>query len=365
MDQQHLNDRQFAFLIYSGTVGNMLFITIYVIQNAGRATYVAAFLGSCVTALFMLWTIYLGKFMPKKSMFDIIKTYYGKMVSSILIMIYSLFHIFTGALILRLSMTIFVKVQLLHLTPLWLITLMPVIAIAIFLFTNSFNLFARWNVILQVVATSVYFVGIVVGMVIKFDVNNLKPVFHVDASDFLLGFYLLLGATNETVLKSFSIMGLLKNYKVARKGLIKGAILYIPIISTSLFFAIGIMGQEVARDSTFAIVNLANQVGLGKFIQGLEIFHILPFLSLIYIHLGHNAYSSFLSACSLSHNKKFRLIMIGIICIGIYAIAISITSFNVAMVYMKTTITYVVVPFSLLILIMASIAVIMRKRKKQ
>ncbi|MCG8481842.1 MAG: spore germination protein [Clostridia bacterium] len=365
INEDKITDRQLAYLIYSGAVTNMLFMVHFVFLSAGRATFIATMLGGLITALLLLWVISLGNLMPGKSIFDMITSVYGKVFSNFLIIVYSLFHIVTAALMLRLSVSLFIKIFILHLTPLWLIALMPVIMIGIFLYTDGIGTFAKWNLIIMVVATMIYFVGIMIGMATKFDIDKILPIFHVEWSDFLYGIFLMASVLSETVIKSFCIVGAIRDYKKSYKGLFKGVCLYIPITSTAVFFALGIMGLGVARGSAFAVFDLAHEIGVGEFIQGLEIFHILPFVSLIYMGLGYKAYCSLLGILTISKNKKHRLIYVLLICIGIYIITLSISSFNVAMLYMQRFISYTVFPFCLFFLILATIAVIINKFKSR
>lgn len=365
INEDKITDRQLAYLIYAGAVTNMLFMAHFVIRSAGRAAFIATFLGGVITAVLLFWVMYLAKSMPGKSILDMIKSVYGKVISYILIIIYSVFHIVTASIMLRLSVSLFVKIFILHLTPLWLISLMLVTVIGIFLYTDGIGTFARWNLIIMVVATMIYFVGMMIGMATKFDINNILPIFHVEKTDFLYGTFLMGSALSETVIKSFCIIGAIKDYKKSYKSVLKATCLFIPITTTALFFSLGIMGLGVAKGSAYAVFDLAHEIGVGEFIQGLEIFHILPFVSLIYMGLGYKAYCSLLGVLTISKNKKHRLVYILLICISIYVITLNISSFNIAMMYMVKFISYAVLPFCLFFLILATIAVMINKSKKK
>ncbi len=365
MKQNSIPARELGFLIHSGAAGSFLFMTYYIINSAGRSSYIATLCGSLVTAVFLFWLIQIANKMSGLSLIQILYNTYGKIVSTGLILLYSLFHIVTASFILRLSLTLFVKTILLPHFPLWLIALLPILIIGAFLYMDNFSIFSQWNLILIVVTLLAYFGGMIIGVVTKFDFDNLKPVFHVKLYDFAYGAFLMTSVTSETVIKAFSIIGMIKSKKSTYRGYYIGCILFIPLMSLSLFFALSIMGLGVAKNSIFSVIDLAQEIGAETYIQGFEIFHLIPFLSLIYINVGYKSYCSLLGITTLSKNKKLKKIFVLVICGSIYTLTLLMPSFNKAMVYLNYIVNYITIPLCLFFLILATIAVVIQKRRKK
>ncbi|QUI24678.1 GerAB/ArcD/ProY family transporter [Vallitalea pronyensis] len=367
MNQQKLSVRQVVSLIYTGTISNIIFLLFFAINRAGRASYIAAILGGLVTALLLFLVIYLTNKFPGKSLLDLLKMGYGQGIASFFIILYSLFHIITAALMLRLSISVFVKTFLLHMTPLWLLELIPIVIIGLFLYTGNIFIFASWNVLIVVIAFAAYALGTSIGIAVKFNINHLFPIFHVKLWDFLYGAFLLAAGMMETVIHSFSVVGFINDKKTSYKAYWYGTIMFITVVSSTLFVSLGILGLGIESKRVFSVVNLAQEIGIGRFIQGFEVFYLVPFLSLIYNNIGYKAYCSLIGIFTVANHRKHRLIYTIMICTSIYALVLNIPSFNVGIVYVKNFAIYIIVPFCILYLILAGIAIILirHKRKKE
>ncbi len=364
MKKDKLTIREFVCLIQFGAEGNLVFLFYLIIQHAGRASYIATAVGGGVTALFLYWTIYLAKQVQGQSLLDMIKTAYGNKLSGVINIMYSIFQVLTAAFALRLFTSIFAKVFILPITPLWILEIIPILIIAFFLFTGNIVLLARWGLVLLFVSLVLFAAAISVGLLTKFNLSHLVPVFHMDVSDLLLAVYCAICGFLETILKSFTIVGFIKNYKTSYKIVVYSFILYTVILCGTLLISLGIVGTNVEKSRAFTVMSMAQEIGISRFIQGMEIFFIIPFLSLTYISVAYNAFCSLLGVTSISKNKILRHVSILLICTGIYLGALSISSVVAGIVIIRNILFYFIIPFCLLILILASFAVSKIKHNK-
>ncbi len=363
METNKLSIRLYVLLLFEGTLGGLMSLIYYTSNSAGRASYVAAVIGGIVTAGFSLWVIFLAKKVPGYSILDMIKKACNRWLSIPLNLIYCLYHIIISAFLLKITVSVFVKITLLHLTPLWILELIPILLVAFFLLTGDFIVYARWNILLTFASLTLYFMGLIVGMS-SFEVENLLPVFHVNLSDFILGCYIMLCIMTETVIKSFSYVGLLKDLSKPVKTVAYSFSLYTPIISGVSIMTFGIMGLGVEKSRVISSVNLSQDIGISKFIQGLEIFFMITFLTVIYSNIGLNAFCSLAGLITIKNNNKVKWIGALFICTSIYVLTRFLPSLTNTLTMVKNIYLYTIIPISVLFLFIATLSVIKIKQTK-
>lgn len=360
--QEHikLTREQVIFLCFLGVIGNIVYIHTWIDDFTDRAAWVAAFSGVMLLIPLAIWIFYLGKFYPQGTIFDILESGLGKIASKTLRLVFILVNI--AVAVAQLNMfTQMLNVFFLQYTPAWVIML--VLTMIGVLFANGgIQSFGRLAVILGVLGILNFFAAFIFAFPNFVHLEYIVPVFDTSLIGFIKGTVFVTGGTAECLLLLMIIVSYVpdpgKHYMWAVKGIALSAV----VLSSAILIIIALMSPELAKRIAFGGVNAARLIQVGTFIQGLEIFILASYQFIAIGKITSTMYCSWISGTKIITGKKpfLQLVIIALI---ILIPSVWLTSYNKAYFLAVALGSYIILPFSLVILLLASISVVIINKR--
>lgn len=361
MKYDRFTREQIVFLIFASGCSNMAFNFIWAVYLAGRSGWVAIALGILLTVPFALAMLKLSKKYPGNNIFDIIKVSFGKVVYIIIIIINSAVNIVSGVTILNyLSGT--VKVYFLQLTPVWVIMLCAVISAILFV-NNKILLIGRTVELLTIWYIINYFTGFSLGFVREFQIENIFPIFDTNLLSFVKAVFFSFASASEILLLILVMMEHMPQTEGNRGSIIKGIGLWTFILPLAVFIMQGISGTQLLMRTSSVGVEISRAIHFGDFFRGLELFILATYMLITTIRLTLYLYCTWIPVRKL-FKEKYSFIILLIIALMIMVPAIRLNSYNAAFFISIFMDYYVILPFTLIVLLIAFLGSYIKNKKK-
>lgn len=355
-----LTREQVFFVTFLGILGNIVYIHTWIDDAADRAAWISIFLGIVFIIPFALWILYLGKLNPRKTIFEMLQTGIGKYPTKFFIFIYMLINIAVATTQLNMF-TQMLKSFFLVNTPSAVIML--ILLFLCILFTKKeFIIYARLVEVLAAVALMDYFTSYTFALMGLFHTKYVFPIFVVSPVNILKSALFISGNASELLLLLIIIIPYIqepiRHYKWVLSGIISSGIVF----SLAVFIINGIMSPEIAKTIAYGGVNVAFLIQIGDYIRGLE---VLVFGTYQFIAIGKVSACIY---CMWTSSKKLftpRAPNFQIYLCGLFLLipSIGINSYNNSYFIAVFLSNYVTLPFSILLLLLATICTLINNVK--
>ncbi|AOY77916.1 GerAB/ArcD/ProY family transporter [Clostridium formicaceticum] len=352
-----LTKEQIIFLCFIGVIGNVVYSHTWIDDYADRAAWVASLLGALFTIPFAVWIFYLGKFYPGNTIFDILERGLGKFLAKFLSILFIFINIAVAVAHLNMF-TQMLNVFFLQFTPVWATMLLLVFLGVIFSY-GGIQSFARLAEILAVLGVLNYFAAFVFAFPKFFKIEYVVPIFNMPFAGFLKGTLFIIGAAAECLLILMILVRFVPDPAKHCMWVVKGIALSAVVISSAIFVIIGVMSPELAKGVAFGGVNAARIIKIGDFLQGLEIFIFASYQIIAVGKVTLSMYCAWTSAKKI-YNKKPLLLLV-ITALMIFIPSVGLSSYNKAYFLAVMLANYVILPFSVFVLLLASISIFRTK----
>ncbi len=354
--RQKISQRQVFYFLFSTAAGTIAYLHSVVIALAGRGAWIAEMVGIWSLLPLALWTLYLGRMAPGRTIMEILELVAGKIIGRAVGALYVLVSIAVTGLVLRLITSI-VGVFLLPDTPGLVITL-SLLALTTLIAAEGIEVQGRMGEILVVILLGIFFVAVNLAFTTQFRLDYFFPLFDRGAGQFAQSAYLSAGLAAEANLFLLVMVAAFPQpadayWAVARSFLWDGLLLGLAAMSI-----IGVFGAEEAARVAFGGVNMALDIQLG-FLQGLEIFFIMVYILVGILTVIAHTYSAWMTAASICNNWRPHMLLAGTAVITAL-LTTRLVSYNEACFFSVLLARYVILPLIALILLLTSIGVLLR-----
>lgn len=350
---------QIVFITFASGCSNMAYNFIWAVYLAGRSGWVALCIGINLTIPFVIAMLYLSKRYPECNIFDIININFGKPLYIIIVIINAIINIVCGVTILN-FLTGAVKVYFLQLTPVWVIMLFAVIMAFLFA-NNKILLFGRTIELLTIWYVLNYFAGFSLGFVKEFQFNNIYPIFDTTLLKFGEAVVFSLGSASEILLFSAVMVGHLPQTDGNRRSIIKGIMLWSFILPLAAVIMIGISGSELLLRTGLVGIEISRAIYFGDFFRGLELFILSTYQLISILKLSIYLYCTWIPLKKLL-KEKYSFIVLLLISLIMIIPSIRLNSYNKAFFTSLFMDYYIILPFVLIVLIIAFLGIYIKKK---
>lgn len=360
--KQFVSLNQAAFLLAGATYGGLIYMFPEIISRAGRAAWLAIAACSIPIIILVLWMLFLTKFYPGKTIFEILQTVAGKLAGGALEIIFVLMTIIISALNLR-QFASMIKVYFLHVAPV-IFPIFLTLATAAAIASKGLEPLARTTLILIIITIFIAFGGLSPGIINLYDWSNIFPIFDRDLFLIIDGGYLALGLISETLLFLMVLVAFyprpIQKYLPLTMRIVAGSVI---IPSAFTFYLAGLISPEEISRVLFVGVQVAQAVHVGKFLHGLEVFILIAYECAVIIKLAINIHAGKVVGSHLLGGKYPKIIFSAIV-VAIFFLCLMVSSINEANYYYSLIARFVLPPFILTVLILTSIGVLIKGKKE-
>jgi len=351
---------QIAFLTYASACGNLVYTFSWVTNVTGRPFWIAVLLGVLANIPFAVWIMYLGQLYQGDTIFDILEKVLGKFFSKILIILYIILNSIIAACLLNMF-TGSVKTFFLFYTPSWIIMLFIVFICAMFV-NSEIQVLGRFVEILVVVYTINYFIGFSFSFFKDFKIQKILPIFDTTFIGFAKGFLISAGSTAECLFFLMVLVGSVSEPYKNSKSVVKALAYWSAVLSSAILIMSGVMSPELLSRVAGAGISVSKVIQVGEFIRGLEILILITYQLLTIAKVSLYIYSSWVSARILFNSRKslLQLILVSLI---VFLLSAWINSFNTGYFLSVFLGSYILLPFSVIILLLAALGTLLQKSR--
>ncbi|NLD48064.1 MAG: GerAB/ArcD/ProY family transporter [Clostridiaceae bacterium] len=356
-----LTREQIYFFTYLGIIGNIVYTHTWIDNDANRSAWVATFIGILLLIPFVLWTLYLGKFSPESTIFDIIRDSIGKFPSCILCFIFIAINICVAATQLTMF-TEMLKVFVLQNTP--PIVIIAIMIIIAFIVVNSdITVIGRLVEILTVIALLNYFSSFAFAFPKMINIKYIFPIFDTSLLGVINGIAFTTGTTSELLLILMMIVCNIPEPFKHRNWVISGIFSSAVVFSLAILIIMAMLSPELAKRIAFGGVNSARLITLGSSITGLEIFVIGTYQIIALGKTIMSMYCCWISFKRIFGERKTRL-QLALAALVLAIPSILLKSYNSSYFIAVFLGRFIILPFLISVLILASIGIKIMKKKK-
>lgn len=348
-----LTHGQTVFFVYGSAAGNIVYTFTWVTFVVGRPFWLATLLGVLFNVPFAIWILFLGSYKKDGTIFDILQDGLGKIVSKFVIFIYLAINIASSVCMLNMF-TGTVKVYFLHLTPSYVIMFFIVFICAIFVDSGIQN-FGKLIEILAALFMVNYFIGFALSFVNLFDIKNIVPIFDTSYSQFFKGVMITAGSNAECLLLLMVTVESIPQTSKHYLSVVKGLLFWSILLPFAILIMEGDVGQELLSRVAQAGITVGSTIQIGDFVRGLEIPILITYQFFAVVKTMMFLYCCLVSAKKFLNVKKGRLLIIPVALL-ILIPSIWMNSFNTGYFLAVFLGSYVILPFSVLVLLLASVS---------
>jgi len=350
---------QFVGFTFIGIIGNVVYVHTMIDVLVDRAAWLAGLLGISLLFPFVLWILYIAKTFPGGTLFDILEKGVGKFLCFLISIVYILINISIAATHLNMF-TQMLNVFFLPNTPTYIIMLF-LILIAVLIVKSEITTIGRLVEILVLMALTFY-VSCFLFSFKELHFKYIYPIFDTSFLEFVEGCIFITGVTSEYLLLLMVLVGFIPAPHTCYKWAIVGIYSSAVIFSLATLIIIAMLSPELAARIAFGGVNAAKRIQIGRFIQGLELFVYVTYQFIAIGKVCLCLYCAWASAKKIFKCKKER-VLIFIMAMLIFIPSLWLNSYNKAY-FLAVKLSYIILPFSILVLILASISSAVIKNKK-
>lgn len=349
-----LTREQVVFLIFIGALGNIVFSHTWIDDEADRAAWVAAFSGILLVIPLAVWILFLGKKQPDRNVFDILEASLGRIPCAAVCILYIFLNI--GLAVAMLNMfTQLLKSFFILFTPAWVTMLFLVFMSAMFV-NGGLKSFARTAELLTALGILNYFVSFVPAFPGFVHLEYIWPIFDTTLSGFIKGALFMTGAAGECLLFLMAILAYIPNASKRYMWVAFSIGTCAFVFSSAILVIQAMMGPELAKRIAFGGVNAAKIIQVGDFLRGLEVF---IFGTYQFLAIGKTTiclYCAWTAGKKMLHGWKPGIQLLVLACI-ILGASLWLNSYNEAYRLAVLLDGYVILPFSLFVLLLTSAGV--------
>jgi spore germination protein KB len=341
---------QVLSLIALGSYGTAVFFLSEIIYVSGRTAWITPVFLELFILPCILLIMYISKDYEGLTIFEIIELITGKFISKLLCLIYIGINIIISIFNLALSTNI-TRSYMLHVTPLW-IPLILTLIVATLIAGSGIEVIGRMCALLMPILISCFIIFLLIGYN-NFDISNLRPFLDKGIMNVGNSFYLLNSLLSEVLLLLFIITAAIREKKQIIKHTFKYSFLLFIIIPMFIFVSyIGILSYEVVSKTAFGGLNVSMFAGVERYIQGTEVFVLIVILFMSILKLSTCLYCTGISFNQIFNNKiKNQYYIICFFSIIIFVSVFFFTNFNYVYKINLLFFQYIVIPFSLFIIL--------------
>lgn len=355
-----LTHGQTTFFVYGSAAGNIVYTFTWVTYVVGRPFWIATLIGVLVNIPFAVWILFLGSYKKNGTIFDILQDGMGKIVSKVVILIYLAINIASSACMLNMFAGT-VRVYFLHHTPSFIIMFLIVLMSAIFVDSGLQN-FGKLIEILATLFMVNYFLGFALSFVNLFDIKNIVPVFDTSYSQFFKGVMITAGSNAECLLLLMVTVESTPQTSKHYLSIVKGLFSWSVVLSFAIFIMEGDVSQELLSRVAQAGITVGSIIQIGDFVRGLEIPILITYQFFAFVKTMIFLYCCLVSVKKFINVKKGRLLIIPVALLVLIP-SVWINSFNSGYFLAVFLGSYVILPFSVLVLLLASISTAIIKQR--
>ena len=355
-----LTREQVLFISFMGVIGNIVYLHTWIDDATDRSAWLASMVGIIIIIPFAVWILYLGKFLENGTILNIIEAGIGKLAASIFYISYFLINIMIGSTHLCMF-TSMISSFFLPATP-PVIIMAFLVLIGFLLSSGKLQNLARFVEILAVAGLINYFLTFILSFPKDFNIEYVYPIFDTTFWGFIKGSFFIAGTAAETLMILIIFVRHIPTPEKHLRWVIKGIVVASIIFPLAIMIIIAMMSPELAKRIAYGGVNAARLINLGKFLRGLEVFILIAYQVMaigkvtISLYCAWTAIKDFL-------NNKIQKILLYITSIIILAVSVQIGSYSKAYSIGVFAASYIILPFSLLTIVAASLCVKYRKNK--
>jgi spore germination protein len=352
--KEEITHGQTACLTYASAAGNIVYTFTFITNVSGRSFWVAVLIGVLLNIPLAAWILYLSKHMQGGTIFDILQMGLGKIISKFIIIIYVFINIAVAACMLNL-ITGAVKVFFLPHTPSLVITSVIVLLCAIFA-NSGIQTFGKLIQILSVLFTLNYFMGFSLSFYKTFKIEYVFPVFDTSLLQFTKGIIITAGTISECLLFLMAAISSVPQTKKQNLSVYKGLAVWSLVLSFAIIIMEGDIGNELLAYVGQAGIAVARVLEIKTFIRGVEIL-----LLMTYQYIAIEKTIIYIYICQVSLKKLFNVnkgrFLLIIAALLILAAAVYINSLNIGYYLAVFLGSYVILPFIVIVLLLASLSI--------
>jgi len=352
---------QVILLSFISIIGNIAYIYTWMDEDTGRASWLASFAGILLIIPFSVWIFHVGESYPEGTIFDILETGLGKFVNIFISLIYIFINIAVAVAHLNMF-TEMLKVFFLQYTPPWVIMACMILMGVLFL-SGKIQSFARLVEILAVLGTINYFMSFMLIFPSNFHLEYIIPVFDTSLYGFIKGVVFMAGGASECLLLLMVIIRFIPDPARHFTWIVKGIVSSAIIFAAAVLIITAMMSPELAKRIAFGGVNAARLIHIGEFIQGLELFVFATYQFIAICKITMYMYCAWTASKKIFNNKK-PLLHLFITSIMIFLPSVWLNSYNKAYYLAVFLAEYIILPFLILILLLASISIMIKNNRR-
>lgn len=345
---------QIIYLTFASGCSIMGFNGTWVAYLAGRSGWVASIIGIILTIPFIIFILYLSNNYPEHNVFEIINISFGKPAYIIIVAINAIINITLGIIDLN-FFTEMIKTYFLQMTPAWVIMLLVIIMAFLFV-NNKIMLFGRAVELLTIWYIINYFTGFSFGLIKEFDFKNIYPIFDISILKFGGAVFFAFASASTIILFALVMVEHMPQTDDNRKSIIKGIGFWAFIFSLAVFIMQGISGAELLGKVSYAGVEISRAIYFGDFIRGLELFILATYQLICTVGVTLYLYCTWVPIKKL-FKEKYSIILLIIISIAMLILSVKLNSYNKAFFISIFMDYYILLPFIVIVLIIAFIGV--------
>jgi hypothetical protein len=308
-----------------------------------------------------LWIFCLGKHFQGGTVFDILEKSLGRFVCIIISIAYIILNITIGVCMLNLF-TGTVRVYFLERTPSWVIMLILILMSTLFINSGIQN-FSRLIELLIVLCVINFFVGISLSFTREFKIEHITPIFDTSLPKFAEGMVFIIGSVAESLFFLMVMVGSVPDPHRHYRWVIKGFTYWAFILTLSTFIVAGDVGTEVLSRIGQGGITVARIIYLGGYIRGLEVLILMTYQYIAIVKIIMVLYSCWIASKKLISIKKPWILLI-VLSLITFAASVWVNSYNTGYFLAVFLGYYFVLPSVVFVLLLASLSVVIKKRKK-
>lgn len=355
-----LTPGQTALFAYGSAAGNIVYTFTWVTHITGRPFWLAVLIGVLLNIPLAIWVLYLGSYKKDSTIFDILQDGLGKLISKIIIVLYLVVNISSSVCMLNMF-TGTVNVYFLHFTPSYVIMFTIVLICALFV-DSGVPTFGKLIEILAALFMVNYFLGFALSFANQFDIENITPIFDTTYALFFKGVLITAGSNAECLLLLMVTVASTPQTQKHYLSVVKGLFFWSVLLAFAIFIMEGDVSQEMLSRVAHAGITVGRILQIGEFVRGLEIPILITYQFFAVVKTTLFLFSSWVSVKKLFNIKKGRLWIIPVALLVLIP-SIWMNSFNTAYFFAVFLGSYVILPFSVLVLLLASISIAIMKQR--
>jgi hypothetical protein len=353
---------QVKFMILVSMTGCFSYNCLWMMRYVGNAIYVSVIVSAIFMIPFIIWFLKLVRGTHKFSIFDLLDEGTGKIVSKVIIGVYYFIHIALAVSLINIFCQM-VKIYFIPNTPFWFIVMVILFNCAL-IANSDIKVLVRFCFGIEIIHLVNFFSGYALGIFGVFEASNLMPVFDTTFQNFIWATMFSAGNICECILMlgvlTTSIPDLIRRSSIFVQGVMIMTMIYV----LGLVVFLGVIPKELLVGVTAPVIAPSMLLRLGDYLTGFEIFLLgayqLSAISKIVVSLYCMKEVS-MRFFECNKNKLF----LGIATVIIFIPTLWLNSFNKAYLLSVFIYQYILLPFSIFILLLASLSSIIINRRKR